>query len=543
MMTRTPSLQGVGSIVSIWTIPLLVLAALLWTPVAVAQAPVAPTIQQSEIEILRGADIVQPATVSYKRVLQGQAVEDVADQSLGVLRIPRPSDLDAIQYTDRSRGFAVNLQHAMIVADGQLVDVQISDRAARGAASASTIAHELLIIRPPAADAFDVTVPDGLECARLEPGSDEDRGSRGRLFDDRPCKQVRGVETVVDVAAWYDVSLTNNLSGIRTVAGASHNARELRGWMRSLAPGGEQIRFVLVATPPAVERPTIVTMRRDTTVLGPTLATVDGEFRINRVSTSGFEWITTAAALGGPNRSDLPGRTDPRYEATRLKGDLTTTVRWNASPDQRYELSLFGSTQPTFSDQAVGDHHDVPYGASVAARFGAPNQVGVELRLEGSYEDDPFQRNTLASGDQRVRFLLGLDRGSLIKGRTHWRLSAGPTYFVDRNGIFETRGNARQLGYSVDGVFTRVVNTRIPTLLSVGGVVNQSWGYVQDTDNSNLSLAGRLSAKPRLNIGGTMVALGPVVYLGHTDNDYANFPGVTENNAQFGVELMTWVTF
>jgi hypothetical protein len=515
----------------------------LWVPATHAQTPVAPTIPQSEIEIRRGADIVQPATVFYKRVLPGQALEDVADQPLGVLRIPRPSDLDAIQYTDRSRGFAVNLQHAMIVADGQLVDVQISDRAARGAASASSVEHELLIIRPPDDDAFDVTVPDGLECARLTPGSADDQQSRGRLFDDRPCKQVQGVETVVDVAAWYDVSLTNSLSGIRTVAGSAHNARELRGWLRSLAPGGEQIRFVIVATPPAIERPTVVTVRRDTTVFDPALATVDGQFRINRVSVSGFEWITTAAALGGPNRSDLPGRTAPRYKATRLKGDISSTIRWNATPDQRYELSLFGSTQPTLSSQAVGDHHDVPYGASVAARFGAPNKVGVELRLEGSYEDDPFQRNTLASGDQRVRFLLGLDRGSLITGRTHWRLSTGPTYFVDRNGIWETRGTARQLGYTVDGVLSRVVHTRIPTLLSVGGVVNQSWGYVQDAGNTNLSVAGRLSAKPRLNIGGTMVALGPVVYLSHTESDYADFPGFTENNAQFGVELMTWVTF
>lgn len=512
-------------------------------PTAVAQVPVAPTIPGTEIEIRRGADIVQPPLVSYKRVLQGDAFDTAPDDTLGVLRIPRPSDLDAIQYVDRSRGFAVNLQHAMIVADGQIVDVQVSDRAVRGAASSSRVEHELLIIRPPADDAFDVAVPDGLECARLEPGSEEDQQSRGRLVDDRPCKQVRGVETVIDVASWFDVSLTNVYSGLRTVSNDNHNARELRGWLRSLAPGGEQVRFVIVATSPAPERPTAVATRLDTTILGPTLATVDGQFRVNRVSTSGFEWITTAAALGGPNRSDLPGRTGPRYEANRLKGDLTTTVRWNASPDHRYELSLFGSTQPTFSSQAVGDHHDVPYGASVAARFGPPQRTGVELRLEGSYEDDPFQRSSLGNGDQRARLLFGLDHGSLLKGNTHWRLSAGPTYFVDRSSIWETRPDARQLGYSVDGVFSRVVNTRIPTLLSVGGVVNQSWGYVQDTGNTNLSVAGRLSAKPRLNIGGTMVALGPVVHLSHTDSDYAAVAGFTENNVQAGVELTTWIKF
>ncbi|MFO8099017.1 MAG: hypothetical protein R6T83_05260, partial [Salinibacter sp.] len=386
-----------GSLLVLWT--------LLLAPAGHAQEPVAPTLSGTEIEIRRGADIVQPATVSYKHVRQGQSVEDAPDEPLGVLRIPRPADLDAIQYTDRSLGVAVNLQHAMIVADGQLVDVQVSDRAVRGAASSSAVEHELLIIRPPTADAFDVAVPDGLECARLDPGSDDDRQSRGRLFDERPCKQVRGVETVVDVASWFDVSMTNAYSGIRTASDASHNARELRGWLRSLAPGGEQIRFVIVATTPAPERPTAVATRLDTTVLNPALAPIDGRFRVNTVSSSGFEWITTAAALGGPNRSDLPGRAGPRYEATRLKGDLTTTVRWNATPDQRYDLSLFGSTQPTFSDQAVGDHHDVPYGAHLAARFGPPQHMGVELRIEGSYEDDPFQRNTRASGDQRARVL------------------------------------------------------------------------------------------------------------------------------------------
>lgn len=518
------------------------LCALLLAPAALAQTPVAPTIPRAEIEIERGADIVQPATVVYKRVRVGEDPAALPGEQLGVLRIPRPSDLDAIQYTDRSAGFTVNLQQAMIVAEGQVVDVQVSARAARRSMD-TNVQDELLIIQPPADDAFDVTVPDGLECTRLTPGSEADRQSRGRLVDARPCKQVPGVETVIDVAAWFDVSMTNSRSGLRAVETPYHNARELRGWLRSLAPGGEQIRFVIVATPPAPERPTVVATRLDTTILDPTLATIDGAFRVETVSVSGFEWITTAAALGGPNRSDLPGRAAPRYRATRLKGDVSTTVRWNATPDQRYELSLFGSTQPTLSSQAVGDHHDVPYGLHLAARFGPPERTGVELRIEGSYEDDPFQRNSLSRGDQRLRMLIGADHGSLLKGQTHWRLSAGPTYFVDRGGNWELRGDARQLGYTVDGVLSRLVRARIPTLLSVGGVVNQSWGYVQDTGNHNLTVAGRLSAKPRLRLGGTLVALGPVVYLSHTDSDYAEVSGFTENNAQFGVELMTWITF
>jgi len=528
-------------------IGLLVFAlAVLLVPSADAQTPVAPSIERAEIEIKRGTDIVQPPSVFYKRILKGQDPAIVAGDSLGLLRIPRPRDLDAIQYTDRGLGFTVNLQHAMVVADGQIVDVGVSDRAVghRLSTNGPGIQDELILIRPPSEDAFDIAIPDGLTCKRLEPGSEEDLRTRGRLYGDVPCKQVRGVETVVDVAAWFDASLTNSLSGVRAQVSRLHNARELRGWLQSLAPGGERVRFVLVATPP---EQTVVAERAPTrldTILVSPVAPVEGLFRTETVSASGFEWITTLAAMSGPNRSDLPGQTAPRYRANRLKGDVATTLRWRVTSEQRYELTLFGSTQATISDQAVGNHHDVPYGMTIAARFGEYGETGFELRLEGSYEDDPFQRNTLSSGDQRIRVLLGLDHGSILTEKVHWRLGLGPTYFVDRTNIWEVRNDARQLGYSVDGVYSRNVRLlQLPAILSVGAQVYQSWGYVKDTGNDNLTLTGRLSVKPRLNLGGTTIAVGPVVYLGHVRNDYAEIPGFDESNAQFGVELTSWITF
>ena len=511
-----------------------------------AQVPVAPSVDRADIEVLRGADIVQPQALFYKRVRADADSALATEDSIGVVQVPRMSDLDAIPYRDRLLGFTVNVQYAMVVSGGQVIDVQVSDYIVNRTSPPSE--DELLILRPPAEDAFDVAVPDGLECTRLTPDSDDDLRTRGRLADSTPCKQVPGVETVVDLAAWYDVSLTNIRSGMRVQPGPGHDARELRGWLRSLAPRGEQIRFAIIVTPP----PTQIAVgpapiRLDTVVVNPNV-TLDGEIRIveTTASPSGFEWITMVGALQGPNWSTgLPGRPDlPNYRATRLKGDVSTTLRWRATEEQRYDLTLFGSTQPTFSNDAVGNHHDVPYGLRLGARFGERDEVGMDLRLEGRFEDDPFQRNTLADGDQRIRLLAGIDRGALPKNELHWRLSVGPTYFVDQPNIWETRTSTRQLGYTVDGAFDRLLQIkRFVTLLDLNAQLSQSWGYITDTGNNNLDLSGRLSLKPRFRFSSTYLALGPVIHIGHTRSDYETLDGFSETNVQFGLEMQSTILF
>lgn len=510
-----------------------------------AQAPVAPAIERADIEVLRGADIVQPQALFYKRVPVDADSALTTEDSIGVVQVPRMSDLDAIPYRDRLLGFTVNVQYAMVVSGGQVIDVQVSDYIVDRTGTPSQ--EEFLILRPPAEDAFDVAVPDGLECARLVANSDEDLRTRGRLSDRTPCKQVPGVETVVDLAAWYDVSLTNIKSGMRVQPGPGHDARELRGWLRSLAPRGEQIRFAIVVTPPPTQIAVgPAAIRMDTVVAAPTV-TLDGEIRVEMesLSTSGFEWLTTLSVLQGPNWSGLPGRPDlPNYRGTRLKGDVSTTLRWRATEEQRYDLTLFGSTQPTLSNDAVGNHHDVPYGLRLGARFGERDNVGMDLRLEGSFEDDPFQRNTLGDGDQRIRLLAGLDRGALPEDKTHWRLSVGPTYFVDRPNIWEARSSTRQLGYSLDGAFDRLLRIkRFATLLDLNAQVVQSWGYISDTGNNNLGLSGRLSLKPRFHFANTYLALGPVVHVGHTRSVYAVMDGFSETNVQFGLEMRSAILF
>jgi len=270
-----------------------------------AQSPVAPSVDRVDIMIERGDDIVQPPAVFYKRVLDGQDPALVRGDSLGLLQVPRPGALDAIQYVDRGLGIAVNLQHAMVVEDGQVVDVKVSPVAAGQHSSSPgvNVQDELIVLRPPESDAFDIAIPDGLTCKRLEPDSREDRATRGRLYGDVPCKQVRGIETVVDVAAWYEASMTHPQTGVRVRSNGFHNARELRGWLRSLASGGEQVRFVLVATPPneAVAAPRVAPIL-DTVLVAP-VAQVRGTFRVETVPTSGFEWITTLGALRGDRKS------------------------------------------------------------------------------------------------------------------------------------------------------------------------------------------------------------------------------------------------
>lgn len=527
-------------VISVW-----VLLLVTTPPVALAQVPVAPSVERSDIEVRRGADIVQPQALFYKSVQEGGDPALVAGDSVGMMQVPRGQELDAIAYRDRLLGYAVNVQYAMVVADGQVIDVEVSDYVVRRTGTSAR--QELFVLRPPTEDAFDIAVPDGLECKRLTPNSDEDLRTRGRLYGNMPCKQVPGVETVVDVAAWYDASLTNIRSGVRAQPGPGHSARELRGWLRSTAPRGEQVRFGIVVTPPPIQvaiGPAAI--RMDTVIVRP-IMTFDEEIRVDvaTVSPSGFEWITTVGVLQGPNRSDLPGQPNlPRYRANRLKGDVTTILRWRATEEQRYDLTLFGSTQPTFSNDAVGNHHDVPYGVQLGARFGERDETGMDLRLEGSYEDDPFQRNTLSSGDQRIRLLVGLDHGTLLQTDTHWRLSIGPTYFVDRPNIWEDRELARQLGYSLDGELNRLLQVRrFVTLFNVEAKMVQSWGYISDAGNNNLELAGRVSLKPRFRVGSNYLALGPVLYLGQTISNYETSTDVDESNVQFGLEMRSMILF
>lgn len=513
-----------------------------------AQVRVAPSVERSDIEILRGTDIVQPQAVFYKYVPGGDDPAVAKEDSVGVLRVPRTSELDAIPYRDRLAGYAVNVQHAMIVADGQAIDVQVSDHVARGIGKPAQ--EELFLFRPPADDAFDVAVPDGLDCKRLVPNSDEDLQARGRLSGPAPCKQVPGVETVVDVAAWYDAAMTNSISGIRAQPGPRHNARELRGRLRSLAPGGEKVRFAIVATPPPIQQivqeialgPTPILL--DTVVFRPTIVFSE-EIQRERMFPPGFEWVTTVAALLGPNWGTLPGRADlSSYRANRYVGDFATTLRWRANGEVRYDLTLFGKTQPTFSDRAPGNHHAVPYGVRLGARFGEADEIGMDIRLQGIFEDDPFQRTTLSTGDQRVRLLVGLDRGTLPRDDMHWRLSVGPTYFVDRPNEWEERVDARQLGYNVEGELSRLLRVkRFATILDLGAQVTQSWGYISDAGNRNLDMTGVASMMPRFRLANTYLAIGPVIQLSRTSSNYAVIEGFDENNVQFGLQMKSAILF
>jgi hypothetical protein len=84
---------------------------------------------------------------------------------------------------------------------------------------------------------------------------------------------------------------------------------------------------------------------------------------------------------------------------------------------------------------------------------------------------------------------------------------------------------------------------RFPFMLESSTVLNQSWGYVRDTGNSNTTVAGRLAAKPQFRISSTLVSFGPVMYLQYVNNEYAAIQGFSELNAQFGMELTSHILF
>ena len=134
-----------------------------------AQAPVAPSIQEARVHILRGKDVVQVPSLWYQ---EGNAEPD----SLGIIRIPRgPSDRSAVMFRDASSGFDVNLQHATLTNNGNVTEVYIPTEVLRGERPAR------FIIRPPADDFYDVTYPEGVKALETPPGE----------------------QTVIDVYDWY----------------------------------------------------------------------------------------------------------------------------------------------------------------------------------------------------------------------------------------------------------------------------------------------------------------------------------------------------
>lgn len=495
------------------------LAAVLMGPVAYAQTPpvVEPSIQEARVQIERGRDIVQPPTLLYQRgrYVDRQAYPDSVvwhrPDSLGVLRIPccDTGEPDAITYPDAINRFPVNLQVATFVRDGQISELPISQSVVDGRRPAR------IIIKPPQEDRWDIAIPLPREV--------------------RSVVQQPGDSTVVDARTWYRNALRNPVTGQMAPPDSFNTVRELRGQLLSTAPGGETVFFLIVArqsrTPPdplpiAEQRLRIIPP--DTLIVFP---------RLPPPRLPNLDWKTTTALLVGPNRADIPGRSGA-YRATRVKGDVRSTLRWWPTPTESYLFTVFGSSQATFGN--TGNHHDVPYGLAIAARFGGV--TAVELRAEASYEDDPFQLQGFRSGDERLRLMLGYDYMSVNSNR---RVSIGPTYYRDLQSSWEgARSDARELGISIEGVWEeRLQIGRFPFMLESSTVLNQSWGYVRDTGNSNTTVAGRLAAKPQFRISSTLVSFGPVMYLQYVNNEYAAIQGFSELNAQFGMELTSHILF
>lgn len=464
---------------------------------------VPPSTRAATIQIQRGSDVVQPPSLWYQEA--GQAPD-----SLGVLRVPCcAEEPDAITYPDANLRFPVNLQFATFIRNGYIAELPISEDVLTG------VTEGRIFIRPPAEDFFDIAEPFGVT----------------------PIRQVPGEETVIDARDWYEAALAAPDSGQASLDERFHSIRELRGRLRSTAPNGESVQFVIVTT--RRHRP-VVTLsplaREDIVIPEPRLF---AELRTRPSRNRGIEWVTSTALLFGPHRARLPRNNSDPYTAHRIKGDVTSTLRWQTGATESYEFTLFGSSQPTFGSGA-GNHHDVPYGLALAARFGTEHAI--ELRTEARYEDDPFQRQSLRLGDQRLRLLMGYDYRT---SDFHGRLGVGPTYYRDQPSSWEDeRADARELGATLTGHLAhRVSLGRLASTLSASVAASQSWGYVDDAGNRNLALEGQFAFKPNIHFGSARLALGPVAYLSYEENEYSAIEGFSETNAQFGLELTTRVRF
>ena len=459
---------------------------------------VAPRDTVHNIQIDRGQDVVQPPSLWYQ---EGDAEPD----SLGIIRVPRTSDPDAIEYADVNRGYPVFLQHATFVRDGQVSEVSISDRVLRGDVQGR------IIIRPPAEDFYDIAQPFGVGTIRQEPG----------------------VETIIDARDWYRASLVNRRTGVEAPADAFHATRELRGMLRSTAPGGESVPFYIVAS-----RPTAREIQQIQIVGAPSQimrqpVPVTRFLTIRETPPPQAEWITRVGIFAGPNSAGLPALQQDRYNALRIRGDVVSTLRLNVGDTRSFDVSVYGATQPTFSPD--GNHHDVPFGVGLAARFGA--DLSFVLQAIATFEDSPFQTQGFDEGDQRLRLLVGLDND---RDGSRYQLRLGPTYFRDQPTVLDAdeRGPARELGYSAYGRY--LSQERIggrPFVWDSDLRIDQSWGYAQDTGNSNFTAEARTALKRQFTLGAGTFSIGPAIFGQYVNNIYSETVGFDEFSILFGIEM------
>lgn len=487
------SVGSVGAAVIFW-----LFAWLAWNVPAAGQHPVKPKVQTVQVHVERGADLVQPQEIWYQ-------VGDARPIRLGILRVPRPSDsLGAPYWYDRRTGGDAGLGAATFLRDGRLAHLPLDDAVVDGRTSA------LLILRPPEEDAFDLAEPEGTT----------------------PLVQRPGVETVIELGGWFA-----SVYGADALLHDRYRVYELRGRLRSTAPGGEAVPFLIGVRRSDPQQPHPEPIVHERVVYVPresAPAVVHTVAPVSRLIVS-----VRTAAHAGPTRARLPDGQGERYEATRMTADFGVDLAWHPAPDRRVEIGFFGSSNPTFHDDFGGAYHQVPYGGHLAFRIGG--RRGIETRLEGVLQDDPFQEQSFQRGDQRLRLLAGIH---LDDGENDLGLRLGPSYLLDRPSVRESRAAARELGYALQASGRRIVPTgRFDAMVEARIHLDQSWGYVQDSGNRNTTLTAQVSLKPVMRYLGSRLALGPVLFVRHLDSRYANAPDVDEQSIQLGLELSTRLAF
>lgn len=487
--------------VTLLSLALLLVGSLLAVPAVQSQSVVPPAVERVDVRIERGQDIVQIPALWYQK---GDAPPD----SLGELRVPRfPEDPSAIAFTDLKRGFPAHFQMATFHRDGQVAELQVSRDVLNGEVDGR------IIIRPPEEDHFDIAEPIGVTPIRQEPGR----------------------ETIVDIASWYEESLRNSQTGGLAPNNQFHAARELRGYLRSTAEGGEVVPFYIVASPELhqeIQPVAVLPPRIEGPFITPTVR--ETEFIIQeRQSRARVEWISRTGFVSGLNRANLPERQAERFEAFRFRSDVTTSLRWHPRNDRWFEATLFAKSQPTFSDD--GNHHSVPYGMQLAARLG--DRTAFVARTEAAFEDAPFQQQSLLAGDERIRMLFGIDSRSTY---SRYHIMAGPTYFRDRPSIFEDRPDGRQVGLSAFSEIERVFTiSGASFVVHPSSRIDRTWGFIMDSGFTNTQYEGRLGLRYRFAFEQASLEIGPVVVGQYRNSSFPTTRGITDWSILPGLEIKT----
>jgi hypothetical protein len=338
--------------------------------------PATPTLPSTTQSHPRGADIVEPMTVSRVTVFRDGLRDSLI---IGTAKIPDPRkrEVGAFVGRDVRTGAMIRISDAVIIGpDGMRSILEFDPSAVEDRLIFDAGDHDVVLSRQGAA----------------------------------PTYSIAGDLTIFDIAALYDAAAVNPLDPTRLPSPGS-GPRTALLTMRSTYPRGEVVDLVVDLVPSRLSSPVVRIVRMDTTrfhIAAPRLIHVRDTLIF---SEQRFNVIAAVETGYGPRyvHTRIPARTRAPF-TTRGWADfyyVDGNVRLERAT-HRWIAHIYGMSSLVDSDIAPMSHHQVAIQGDLRFEYG--RDWFYALKATGRLTDKPHQEFSWRSADYF---------GSILVGRGH----------------------------------------------------------------------------------------------------------------------------